>query len=502
MHTVNYQSTASVGVCMSCAVSDFKSTTSLSEPVNISATQTGSFESDSDAEYNNKVSVAVRNATSATHVAHLGPMIGADPIPTSWLSWGMNCVGDWITWTNFSWTTLHLDRLRRLARDSCNFAGFEDIFGPKEDFLTGVETYYSHMNPAAMNPAGKFWFNMWQTGILEGRRKIVKHIMEHPIISQPESRVNKVILIAGYFRSGTTLMHRMMAAQPKTRSLRLFEIIDFADPTAYVKRKEELSTDSRIADVQAKFDLMELLFPGFWRNVAESHLIEPGEAEEEVVLLFYLCLHVLYFGASGPEYTDWVVNPTNKQYVYKFIRMFLQMLNQGTTWPVTHWVLKSPIHMLFLDSFAEEFQPSFGVVFLHRDPVECVPSWCRLLETWTRTMFREQCFDLGMLGRINLWMCKLSWERAMQWQAKTDSSKYYNLKYTTFIKDPVGELEKVYEHFNIPFNDDAREATAQYLDDNPQGKHGRAKYTPEMYGLTNAIIEDTLSDYRHWAGFA
>ncbi|KAH3763148.1 sulfotransferase family protein [Pelomyxa schiedti] len=444
------------------------------------------------------LSEAIRGATCAADLAHLGPHLGAPASPLSWIAWGMDKVGALLPWTNFSWTALQVEQLRRTARETCEMPGYEDVFGTPDEYLRGVDAYYCNLSPEKMTPTGIFWFNTWQSGVLEGRKKIVRYILDNPDVYQPSSRVNKVIMIAGYFRSGTTLMHRMMAAQPATRSLHVFEMIDFADPTHYVTNREQLTTDTRIAQCRAQFDQFEKLYPGFWKRVAESHLTDPSEPDEEVVLFMYTSVHVLSFGVSGHPYSDWIANP-NKNFIYRFLRMFMQMLNQGTTWPVTHWVIKSPLHMLYLDSFTEEFSPSFGVVFLHRDPVDGVPSFCRLMETWTSVFFQDKFFDLGLLGRLNLWMCKLSWDRVMAWQRKTDPSMYYNLQYRTFTKDPVGELEKIYNHFHIPMDGEARAAAIDYLNNNQQGKHGRANYSPERYGLTKELIHSVLSDYMEWS---
>lgn len=325
----------------------------------------------------------------------------------------------------------------------------------------------------------------------------MRYILDNPDVYQPSSHIKKVIMIAGYFRSGTTLMHRVMAAQPATRSLHVFEMIDFADPTHYVTNREQIITDPRIAQCRAKFAQFEQLYPGFWKRIAESHLTDPSEPDEEMVIFMYTSINIISFGVSGHQYTDWIVDP-NKDFIYRFLRMFMQMLNQGTTWPVTHWVLKTALHMLYLDSITEEFSPGFGIVFIHRDPVDGVPSFCRLMETWTSIFFKDQFFDLGQLGRLNLWMCKLSWDRVMAWQRKTDPAMYYNIQYTTLIKDPVGEVEKIYNHFGIPMDEEARAASMNYLNNNKQGKHGRAGYTAERYGLSKELIHSVLSEYMEW----
>lgn len=76
-------------------------------------------------------------------------------------------------------------------------------------------------------------------------------------------------------------------------------------------------------------------------------------------------------------------------------------------------------------------------------------------------------------------------------------------------RDPIGTAKKIYAHFEMDlpyallvleillrFHRENEVASMQkWLTDNPQGKHGRRPYTPEMYGLTANGIRKEFREY-------
>jgi len=51
------------------------------------------------------------------------------------------------------------------------------------------------------------------------------------------------------------------------------------------------------------------------------------------------------------------------------------------------------------------------------------------------------------------------------------------------MRDPVATVVALCERLGVAFDDGSRQAVQQWLDDNPQDKHGLHRYTAEEFGL-------------------
>ena len=69
------------------------------------------------------------------------------------------------------------------------------------------------------------------------------------------------------------------------------------------------------------------------------------------------------------------------------------------------------------------------------------------------------------------------------------------MHYTDQLRDPIGEMRKLYAHFDEPFTPEAEAAMAGMLASNPQGKHGKHRYNLEEFGLTAASVRDHFRGY-------
>eukprot|EP01106_Pelomyxa_sp_JSP_P006833 TRINITY_DN2108_c0_g1_i1.p1 TRINITY_DN2108_c0_g1~~TRINITY_DN2108_c0_g1_i1.p1 ORF type:complete len:111 (+),score=28.92 TRINITY_DN2108_c0_g1_i1:313-645(+) len=85
--------------------------------------------------------------------------------------------------------------------------------------------------------------------------------------------------------------------------------------------------------------------------------------------------------------------------------------------------------------------------------------------------------------------------RMALWQKTADPASYINVKYTDMMKDPVGTVKKIYQHFKLAYTEEVEACVKATLAQHPQGLHGRREYTPEMYGTTADQIRHLFRDY-------
>jgi hypothetical protein len=63
------------------------------------------------------------------------------------------------------------------------------------------------------------------------------------------------------------------------------------------------------------------------------------------------------------------------------------------------------------------------------------------------------------------------------------------------LRDPIGQMRKLYSHFDEPLTPESEAAMGKVLARNPQGKHGKHNYSLEEFGLTAAGVRRHFQDY-------
>jgi hypothetical protein len=63
------------------------------------------------------------------------------------------------------------------------------------------------------------------------------------------------------------------------------------------------------------------------------------------------------------------------------------------------------------------------------------------------------------------------------------------------MRDPIGEVRRIYDRFGEPFTPEAAAAMDAYMAANPKGKHGRHSYDLAEYGLTREGVHAEFAEY-------
>ena len=63
-------------------------------------------------------------------------------------------------------------------------------------------------------------------------------------------------------------------------------------------------------------------------------------------------------------------------------------------------------------------------------------------------------------------------------------ARFFDLHYAAFLRDPMGEMRKLYEWDGLPFTAEIEKRMLAWLVANPQHKLGVARYTLDEYGLS------------------
>ena len=73
--------------------------------------------------------------------------------------------------------------------------------------------------------------------------------------------------------------------------------------------------------------------------------------------------------------------------------------------------------------------------------------------------------------------------------------RFLNIAYADMIEDPMRTAQHIYEWLSWEMTDETRRSMQNWLDDNPQGKHGRHSYRLGDFGYTPEDAQKLFGDY-------
>ncbi|MBY0421768.1 MAG: sulfotransferase, partial [Parvularculaceae bacterium] len=273
----------------------------------------------------------------------------------------------------------------------------------------------------------------------------------------------------------------LLAADPARRVFMRWEALAPAPP----REKGDYRADPRYVAEKARLDMSLKYAP----HIAAMHFEEAdGPTECQFAMTPSFCAQYYDSMADIPSYRRWFFN-TSYLPAFRYHKRLLQLLQANVG---GRWTLKNPWHPLYLDDLVSVY-PDAQLVMTHRDPAEVVGSSCSLIKA-VRVMFSDDV-DLKAIGEGMVETFDLMIARARAFKKKRGADAIHDVQYADLMKDPIGEMRKIYQRFDEPFTPEAERGMRAHLADNPQGKHGKHAYALEDYGLTRAGVRAHFADY-------
>lgn len=319
---------------------------------------------------------------------------------------------------------------------------------------------------------------------LRMRLRTQEWIRRHPEIL--DEQVAAPIVVVGMMRSGTTLVQRLLAADPRFLCAYGWEVVEVAP-----KLDEAFTaTDPRIAISEAREAKSRELAP----DLFTIHPMYAREAEEEIVFLADAFLsHVPESGAHLPHYRSWL-DEQDFTPAYDHLHRMLQFLQWQKRRRGVHgqrWVLKSPAHLGYLNVLRARF-PGLHVVHMHRDPRTTIASGASL--NATLHAMHADTVDRHLVGAE--WLQRMGWtnDRAMAVRDQWDPLSVNDIQFDDAVADPIGQISRVYEAIGVPLNDQAQQAMRHWLQVRPR-EDARPPYRLADYGLRPEQVDERFTVY-------
>lgn len=360
-----------------------------------------------------------------------------------------------------------------------------DDFGD-EGFLEPLEVLVDSINrEARLNPVGHMIIRGRIVGVLTNKLVAQDTIKRHPeILDIP---VEAPIVVAGLARTGTTMLHRLIAQDPAIRSLASWEAIN----PAPAKQKPGQKKDPRFAQAAAAAKGLKYMSPGFFA----IHPAEPDAPEEEVILLEQAFLTTTPEAMMNvPTYSKWLEAQDHVPAYQALKRMmqYLQWQRPGIGKDI-RWVLKTPHHQEYFDPLLKVF-PKAILVHTHRDPLKTSPSLFSML-THLQMIFSDEV-DPNRVARHWLGKIENMARRTLATRERVRDRGFIDVSYYDLIKDPLPQVARIYEAAGLeltPSTVSLMQASQRF---NKQHKYGRHKYSLADFGMTEEDVESRIAAYR------
>ena len=315
--------------------------------------------------------------------------------------------------------------------------------------------------------------------LLTNRLRTEQAFADNPALA--ETPIPRPLYIIGFPRTGTTLLHNLLACDPAARWMRLWEGL-YPAPAP-----QSLEDDPRIAEVEEWAAGFEKVAP----RLAAAHKLAPRGPEECLWLIEHTFNDLIFeLRAHVPTYSRWLAKHEADVDIHQYYRRQLQLL--GAHCRGNHWVFKAPRHLPGLAGLLAVF-PEARIVQTHRDPATVLPSLCSLCEILRGAA--SDAVDKSAIGAHWHARLKAIFEQATAVRATAAEGQILDIQYADLVADPIATVQHIYAHHGYEFTETFESAMRQWLAANRQHKHGAHRYTLEEYGLSEAQVHEEFSEY-------
>jgi hypothetical protein len=377
--------------------------------------------------------------------------------------------------------------LDELTGTAVHRTGLRDFFG--DEFRAPLARLVESLNAEAkLTPVGRALARQDILVALSNRLQMADWFRRHPEIG--EQPVRRPMFITGLPRSGTSILHELLAQDPAHRVPLSWEVRYCCPPPDEASHR----SDPRIRRAHRDLTLWHALVPAY-KTMHEMGGRIPCECGDITMNTFlgdrFMALHQV------PGYAAWA-GAQDMRPVYAFHRRMLQILQ----WRLARerWVLKAPAHMNWLPALLAVY-PDACIVQTHRDPLQVMGSVASLLSAilWMRSDDVDPRIIEASFGGAAL-VAQLEGVMRLRDSGALDPARLFDVRYADLMSDPWSTIAGVYEHFGLELAAAARSRMERYLAHKPRGKFGRHEYSFADLGLDLGTERERFARYQERYG--
>jgi hypothetical protein len=412
-----------------------------------------------------------RMSTSASTLAQTRPLL---PVRL------LNRCGALLEKTRTQRTPLLAIDLIETAKRRCGL----DDFGGGDFFEAISRLLESCHRESRLNLIGRIALRSDLLRTLFSRLLMERDRQLYPGIAQQEIR--EPLFIVGLPRSGTTLLHTLLAADPEHRVPLTWEVMTPSPPTRDNEQR-------RIQRATQSCNCLNWLAPTFRHIHAVGAelpqecvgLMTPSFMSDQFDTMYYV-----------PSYRDWFFRQDLLP-AYEYHRRFLQHLQFRRA--ARRWILKAPTHMSALPTLLSVY-PDALFVQTHRAPLEAMASVSSLI-TILRRVFSDAVDPLVVCrDAIQYWSQTL--DTFLQERDRLSRKRICDLDFIEIRRDPIAAVQRIYKHFGWLLSAEAEQRMRVVLVSQPREQYGNHRYDLSQFGFDAGEGARAFAAYCEQFGFS
>lgn len=321
---------------------------------------------------------------------------------------------------------------------------------------------------------------------LADRLQLIQYFKDHPAAREEEIDVAAAII--GLPRTGSTILHRLLASSPRLTSLYWWET---AFPLPFPGESPGNPTPRQAA---AKGFVDQLL--NDWPDFESIDPMDAMAVNEEVVILDRTFLSTTYDSMMPiPSYGIWQAEQDHEP-AYNDLYAWMQAIQHQSPWRRGRkWILKTPHHMLGGMAGLLSVWPSVKLIWTHRDIADVIPSYCSMcasMSVGSSTSYRRESQGAYWTARFRSGIQKF-----LAIIDTLDEGQLINIRYADTVSDPIGTAAHVMAALGYSCDDADRAAFAACMAENARAVRPAHKYSAADFGLT---ADGIASDFAFYHG--
>lgn len=325
-------------------------------------------------------------------------------------------------------------------------------------------------------------------GALADRLQLEQYFKDHP--DAAEEKIDLAGAIIGLPRTGSTMVHRLLAASPKLTALWWWET---AFPFPF--------PDESPADPAPRQEAAKGMVDWLLKEWPDFESIDPMDAmaiNEEVVLLDRTFLSTTYDSMMPiHEYGHWQAEQDHEPAIRDLFR-FMQVIQHQRVArgePRRPWVFKTPHYVMGALGGLLKVWPNVTLVMTHRHVGEVLPSYCSMcasLSVNSSLTYRKELQGAHWTRRF-----KEGLERLEAIRATLSPGQIIDVRYQDTVSNPLGTAERMMTALGFDFDEADRAVFETAIAANAREARPKHKYSAADFGLTP---EGIASDFAFYHG--
>ena len=323
-------------------------------------------------------------------------------------------------------------------------------------------------------------------GALADRLQLEQYFKDHPEAAQEP--IDLACAIIGLPRTGSTMVHRLLAASPKLTALWWWE-------TAFPFPLPGEVMDDPAPRQEAAKGMVDWLLSE-WPDFESIDPMDAMAINEEVVLLDRTFLSTTYDSMMPIHgYGHWQAEQDHEPAIrdlYRFMQV-IQHQHVARGEERRPWVFKTPHYVMGALAGLLKVWPDVKLVMTHRDVGDVLPSYCSMcasLSVNSSTSYRKEEQGAHWTRRFHDGLNRLEAIRAT-----LSEEQVIDVAYRDTVTDPQGTGEKILAALGYAPDADDRLAMQQTIAANGREARPKHKYSAADFGLTPEGIAQDFADY-------